>query len=186
MLKPEKPYDFKKELQQIHKKDRRDHTLKPALDEFVLKDGIQILLPDYDNEVVMTAAVDFTDYLRVSMGISAGITDKDTGAEQTIRIALNQDLGDASGYMGHRITVTEGGITLEGYDDRGVAQGFYLLEDLMNLRKAPYLKKETTQRKALFSPRITHSPIGPFEYTEEALSPIRVLMPCIFGSRGRM
>ena len=170
MLKPEKPYDFKKELKQIHKKDRRDHTLKPALDEFVLKDGIQILLPDYDNEVVMTAAVDFTDYLRVSMGISAGITDKDTGAEQTIRIALNQDLGDASGYMGHRITVTEGGITLEGYDDRGVAQGFYLLEDLMNLRKAPYLKKETLQRKALFSPRITHSPIGPFEYTEEALA----------------
>ena len=170
MLKPEKPYDFKKELKQIHKKDRRDHTLKPALDEFVLKDGIQILLPDYDNEVVMTAAVDFADYLRTSMKISARITDQSSGGAQVIRVTLNQDLGDASGYMGHRITVTESGITLEGYDDRGVAQGFYLLEDLMNLRKAPYLKKETLQRKALFSPRITHSPMGPFEYTEEALA----------------
>ena len=97
MLKPEKPYDFKKDLKQIHKKDRRDRALKPADDEFVLADGIQILLPDYDNEVIMTAAVDFTDYLRVSMGISSCIADKDTGAEQVIRVSLCQELGEASG-----------------------------------------------------------------------------------------
>ena len=170
MLKPEKPYDFKKELQQIHKKDRRDWKLQPAADEFVLENGVQILLPDYDNEVIMTAALDFADYLRTSMGLSSQITDRIANDAQVIRVSLCQELGDASGYMGHRITVTEGGITLEGYDDRGVAQGFYFLEDLMNLRKAPYLKKETLQRNALFSPRITHSPIGPFEYTEEALA----------------
>lgn len=170
MLRNEKPYDFKQELKQIHKKDRRDFTLQPLENELVVMDGIQILLPDYENEVIMTAALDFADYLRTSMGLSAGISDKDTGCKQNIRVSLCQELGDVSGYMGHQITVSDTDIILEGYDDRGAAQGFYLLEDMMNLRKGPFLKKETIQRKALFSPRITHSPIGPFEYTEEALS----------------
>ncbi|MBE5873712.1 MAG: hypothetical protein E7287_04805 [Lachnospiraceae bacterium] len=170
MLKMEKPYEFKQELRQIHKKDRRDYALRPTGDELVLRDGIQILLPDYENEVIMTAATDFMDYLRVSMQLSSGIGTNHDSCHQSIKVLLCQELGDASGYMGHRITVGDDGIILEGYDDRGVAQGFYMLEDLMNLRKAPFLKKETLQRKALFSPRITHSPMGPFEYTDEALS----------------
>lgn len=168
MRTPEKPYAFQDKLKQIHKKDRRDLSQCPTSEEFVIPNDITIYLPDSDCPVISTAASDFIDYLQTSMGISARITEENTGA--LLRVRLCQDLGDVSGYMGHRITVTDAGILLEGFDDRGVAQGFYLLEDLMNLRRAPFLKKEILQRKALFSPRITHSPIGPFEYTEEALA----------------
>ena len=170
MLKPEKPYAFKQELRQIHKPNRRDKTLSPSEDELVLTDGIRIVLPDYENEVIMTAAKDFADYLRTSMGIASQITNTVFTGGQNIYVALKQDLDEENGYMGHRLTVTDSDIYLDGFDDRGIAQGFYLMEDLMNLRKAPFLQKKTIQRKALFSPRSTHSPLGSFEYTEEALS----------------
>lgn len=170
MLKQEKSYAFKQELQQIHKRDRRDLSAIACEDEYVLPDELVIWLPEKTNEVISIAARDFVDYLQTSMHLTARVADQRESKKCHLRVALQQELGDASGYMGHRITVTDADILLEGYDDRGIAQGFYFLEDLMNLRRGPFLKKGVLQRKALFSPRITHSPLGAFEYTDEALS----------------
>ena len=43
-------------------------------------------------------------------------------------ISLNEDIEEASGYMGYRISVGDSVITVEGYDNKGIAQGLYFLE----------------------------------------------------------
>ena len=170
MLKKEKPYDFKKELLKVHKEQVRDDSLAPSEDELALIGPIVILLPQDADKVVVHAARDFEDYLFTSMKLSAIVTKEPIAWGMTIQVAYNREIGSASGYMGYSIRVNDDGILLEGYDSRGIAQGFYYLEDLMNLRKAPYLKKETIRRKALFSPRLAQSPLGMFAFTDEALA----------------
>ena len=166
----EKSYDFKLDLLKVHKKDVRKADLLPTGEEYEIKSGLTLLLPDFDeDEVILTAARDFIDYLFVSQGVSAMLS-REEATGDVLRISLNKDLGEASGYMGYRITVTDTGITLEGYDVRGVAQGLYSLEDRMNLRRAPYLKKGTVCRRAVFKSRRTNSPFGMLEYNDAALS----------------
>lgn len=166
----ERPYDFKKGLLEVHKKDVRDFSRKPQGDEFELSDGIRIVMPDIDNAVIMTAAKDFIDYLFVSMRVSAMLTCKDEKNAPAIRLSLSQELGEANGYMGYMIETDKNGISIKGYDDVGIAQALYFLEDLMNIRKAPYIKYGEERRKALFDLRITQSPFGMFEYPDEALA----------------
>lgn len=172
MLLKEKRYDFKKELLTVHKKDRRDYALLPNENELVIPNGFIVALPKACDKVVMTAAKDFQDYLFTSMGISAMLSYETHEKSPALTISLNQDIGEASGYMGYRVSVSDSGITLEGYDSRGVAQGLYFLEDLMNLRRAPYLEKKVTARKAMFTPRMVQSPFGMFEFSDECLSHI--------------
>ncbi|MBR5156849.1 MAG: hypothetical protein IKW59_03675 [Clostridia bacterium] len=166
----EKNYQFKIDLLSIHKKDRRDYSLTPTSDEYVIYDGIRLVVPENAGDVIMTAVRDFEDYLFVSMNIASMVTTKDKENEPAIHISLGKNLGKAEGYMGYRIKVEDSGITLEGFDERGVAQGLYYLEDLMNLRCAPFLKKETVERKALFENRYGHPPFGMFEYPDEAFA----------------
>lgn len=168
-MKKEQRYEFKKELLQVHKKDRRDFSLKPEKNEFIVPDGLAVVLPDGYDIVVETAAWDFADYMLKSMDQSAMVT-KNAPDTPCLKISYNKNLGEASGYMGYRIAVSDSGITLEGYDSEGIAQGLYFLEDLMNLRRAPFLEKKTTAKKALFSPRFAQSPFGMFEYNDECLS----------------
>ncbi|MBR1968951.1 MAG: hypothetical protein IKA17_01150 [Clostridia bacterium] len=168
MLKKENRYDFKKELLQIHKKNVRDHSLVPNENEFVIADNFYITVPRDADDVILTAVRDFNDYLWTSMNVSS--SPSYTASENCIKISLNQDIEDASGYMGYRITFYDNYITLEGYDNVGVAQGLYFLEDLMNLRKAPYLKKKTIKSKAIYEYRAAQSPLGMFEFTDECLA----------------
>ena len=167
----ENPYDFKKELLQVHKKNVRNYSIKPDADEFEISDGIRIVMSDNDDkDVIMTAARDFIDYLFVSMGVSAMLTKNCADDVPAIRLSLSQDIGEANGYMGYYITTDEKGISILGYDNVGVAQALYFLEDLMNIRKAPYIKYGEHRRKSLFDFRVTNSPFGMWEYNDQALA----------------
>ena len=166
----EKKYDFKLDLLQVHKRGIRRQDLTPKDTEYELKNGLTLVLPEYDeDDVILTAAKDFIDYLFVSQGVSAMLGREVAGTDCLV-ISLNQDLGEASGYMGYRLTTTAAGITLEGYDVRGVAQGLYALEDMMNLRRAPFVSHGVVARRALFRKRSTNSPFGMLEYNDAALS----------------
>lgn len=168
MLNKEKRYDFYKRLLPIHKPDRRNKALTPAPDEWEFPDGAVIRLPADADKVIRTAALDFIDYLLVSMNLSARLTfDQTTPAD--VVVSLSQDLGEANGYMGYRITA-DNGLTIEGFDNVGVAQGFYSLEDRMNVRRAPFLKIGTVARRSRFRSRSVHSPFGMFEYNEECFA----------------
>lgn len=170
MLKKENLYDFKKELLDVHKKNVRDKSITPGKDELVIKNATVIVLPQDADKVILHAARDFQEYLMESMNVSSMLSYENVENAVTISVSINKEICEASGYMGYSLDITEKGIKLEGYDNRGIAQGFYYLEDLMNIRKAPYLKKQTIRRKALFSPRFSQSPFGMFEYTDECLA----------------
>ena len=165
----EKRYDFKRELLKIHKTGLRDTSVIKSEDEFEFFDGIKIVIPEYYTPVIKNAVKDFSDFLFTSMNVCSIMVKTVKNAEKCLKITIKEDIEEASGYMGYRITVSDGGITLEGHDDRGVAQGLYFLEDLMSVKRAPILKKQVIKRKALFSPRFSQSPLGMFEWTDEAL-----------------
>lgn len=170
MQKTQNAYDFKRELLSVHAQNRRDFSLQPPKDAFVFQDGVRIVLRDRNDIVALTAARDFIDYLFVSMHISAMLADTPDEKAQNVFLALGEGLGEADGYMGYRITVEENAVYVICHDSRGIAQGLYYLEDVMNAQKAPYLNRGETARKALFSPRITQSPFGMYEYPDEAFA----------------
>ena len=166
MLKEQNNYDFKTELLLVHQKDIRDNSIIAKEDEFEFVDGVKFFTTESDNKVIMTALRDFEDYLFTSHGVGSLITKNPKNA--TVTVKLGKDLGEADGYMGYRITTNKEGVLIEGYDDRGIAQGLYYLEDLMNIKKAPIIKCGVVARKALFAPRITQSPFGMYEWCDEA------------------
>lgn len=166
----ENRYEFKKLLLEVHKKNIRDYSIKNDGSQFEFTDNTAIILPQLEDAVILNAVRDFEDYLFTSMNVSVLVVKGKTDRANVVKIMLNQDLGGASGYMGYRITVEKSQVLIEGYDNRGVAQALYFLEDLMNISKAPYLRVQTISRKAVFERRISQSPFGMFEWPDQAFS----------------
>jgi len=166
----ERNYDFCKRLLEVHKKDRRNKSLTPDADEFVFTSPVRILMPEDAGEITVTAAKDFADYLFTSMNVTAFV-DYDDGSDvpNTVRLKLSNDLGKANERRGHRITAGEN-VVVEGYDEPGIMQGLYYLEDVMNLREAPFLKKGTETRRIMFAPRTVLSGYSANEYPDDYLN----------------
>jgi len=169
MRKAEKNYEFRKKLIEIHKKDLHDTTVLKKENEIEITDGFIVDVSCAESDVVLTAAKDFADYMLISMNVSVMISKKKTEKKNRILVNIIGDsveLGMANGYMGYKLCVGEENITIKAYDDRGVAQAFYHLEDLMSLRRAPLLTKGEKERKAMFSPRMVHSGYGLDEFPD--------------------
>ncbi|MDX9980863.1 MAG: hypothetical protein RBU25_12635, partial [Lentisphaeria bacterium] len=60
----------------------------------------------------------------------------------------------------YRLVVKRDAIVVCGRDERGAGQGCYYLEDLMNLREAPFLQLGDEARAPVFQPRMIHSGWG--------------------------
>ncbi|MBE6931168.1 MAG: hypothetical protein E7463_12915 [Ruminococcaceae bacterium] len=166
----ERNYDFCKRLLEVHKRNRRDRSLTPGADEFSFISPVRILMPPDAGEIIETAAKDFADYLFRSMNVTAYVDyDDGTDAPNTVRLALSDKLGKANERRGHRITVGSN-LTVEGFDEAGVAQGLYYCEDVMNLREAPFLKKGSETRRVMFHPRTVQSGYGGNEYPDDYLA----------------
>lgn len=175
MRTSEKNYEFRKKLLQIHEKDVRNANFVQNENEFAFEDGAVIYLQN-NTDVVLTAAKDFTDYLYTSMNVSAMISEKDTFKDKcvvSIRLKYEgENLEEADGYMGYSITVNAEKIEIVAFDERGAAQALYYLEDVMNLRKAPFIEFGNIKKKALFSPRMIHSGYGIDEFPDAHLAQI--------------
>ena len=166
MLNKENRYDFFARLLPIHRPDRRNKALTPAANEWAFPNITVIRLPENADKVVRTAALDFVDYLITSMNVSACLTFEQTGFAH-VNVSIDSDV---PGPIGYRITTSADGVTLVGSDPRGTAQGFYSLEDRMNLRCAPFLEHGTVTRRSRFRSRSAHSPFGMFEYNDECFA----------------
>jgi len=166
----ENNYEFCKRLLEVHKKDRRDFSLLPEENEFAFQKNVKIYIPENAGEVLLTAAKDFEDYLFTSMKLSASI-DYDDGEkkENSVYLYVNSDIGKASERRGHRVSVTKDFVVIEGFDECGVAQGLYYLEDVMNLRFAPFLPIKTEERRIMFK-RNVMSGYSMNEYPDAYLS----------------
>ena len=167
----EKRYDFKRDLLCVHKNYRRDFSKKKNDGEIELYDGVAIILPKDADKLTENAARDFSEYLYTSMKIGSMITANDGKYAQKIIISVSSDIDEAAfGPMGYCIDVTDSYISVVGCESEGVAQGLYFLEDLMNIRKAPFLPRKKIARHSIFETRTSQSPFGMFEWTNEALS----------------
>ena len=146
-LVAEEPYQFRERLECVHEKGRRDAAAVCAADEFELKDGFEIAVPMAASDFVYRVARDFEDYLSVSMGVSARVT-RGRGM-----LEVDEQLPDRQ----YEIRVDDAGFRVLAHDERAIAQAFYHLEDLMNLRCGPFLKKGAETRTPRFAVRMTHS-----------------------------
>ena len=126
---------------------------------------------------------DFAAYLKTAFGIRIKLV----GEKGDVAARIDPDaLTQCKGYMGRKTTVTAKGVEIAAFDERGIAQAFYALEDRMNIRKAPFLEQGATEQMPAFSPRMIHSGVGLDYYPDEfdprfGTSP-RVLMERNFQS----
>ena len=168
----EEAYSFRKRLECVHEKDRRDPAVTCAANELEVKDGFSIVLPKGTSDFTYRVGRDFEDYLAVSMGVcgrvevSKGEKLKDRSGGQQLIASLDSGLSDRQ----YRIEVGANGVSVSGRDERALAQAFYRLEDRMNLRCGPFLKKGVETRTPRFAVRMTHSGYGNDIFPDEHLS----------------
>ena len=154
-LMAEEPYAFRQRLETVHESGMRDVSLRPSAGEFAFSDGAAVAIPLSSGEVLRTAARDFVDYLLVSQETSARLA-VGGQAPRGIEVSLDGSLADRQ----YKVEVAASGVKVSARDERAAAQALYHLEDLMNLRRAPFLKVGSETRRSLFSPRMTHSGWG--------------------------
>lgn len=179
-LKIEKNYDFRKRMDIVHKPRSRNHELEPRHDEVALCDGWQIVIAKNCSAVILHAAKDLQDYFSVSMDISVSLLrrppEKLPLLKKCIVLCEKKDLPELGTGLNLakscRIKVSKEQIIVCGFDDRGTAQGSYFLEDMMNLREAPFIKIGETLRQPLFSPRMVHSGWGLDQFPDSHLNSI--------------
>ena len=163
----EEHYAFRQRLETVHEKGIRDKSLAKLTDEFAFRDGAVVSVPGSAGEVLLVAARDFADYMLASQETSVRVAEG-AAADCGVSIALDAALADRQ----HLVDVSAKGVKIRAKDERAAAQALYHLEDLMNLRRAPYLKFGAEKRRALFSPRMTHSGWGVDMFPEGHLAQI--------------
>jgi hypothetical protein len=168
MLKREERYDFRKRMCAMHKRILRDKSVQPKSDEFSLDKEISIYLAE-ESVVASLAAKDFCAYLKTAFGIHAKMASASEGADIVAKIERG-NLGLGEGYMGFKLVASGEGIEILGYDERGIAQGFYAIEEELNAKGQPYLNFGAREKRPAFSPRMIHSGYGLDQYPDEYLS----------------
>jgi len=169
-VKNENAYDFRKRLLTVHESGVRDHNRKASTDEFQLPEEVLISISPVAEEVLQIAAEDFSDFLEVSMDISAKVVTEDKG---TVKVAIAEengiDLKEFAVYRGFMIKTTSEGICVYGHDARGAAQALFYIEDIMCFKKAPVFPTGVIFKKPAFSPQIVHSGYGENIYPDAYL-----------------
>ncbi len=152
----ENKYNFRQRLEQVHTPNRRAPEATPRPDEVAITCEWCIAIEDQPVPKLMDAAKDLADYFQVSMGVTLPVTVISDGTIPPRAIYLTTGFdGKKRGFM---LDCTPDRITVNGADVNGTAQGCYYLEDVMNLREAPFLPQCNGLRKEpLFSPRMVHS-----------------------------
>ncbi|MEF3308877.1 hypothetical protein PV433_08150 [Paenibacillus sp. GYB004] len=166
----EKQYEFRRRLEEVHKPNRRDPDARPGEDELEIDGSWQIVIPSSASPQLLHVAKDLQDYFFTSMGVSVllrrveRIEEVASTGKQVIVLAAKAELPG----VGHALTKTRSyrivaereRIVVCGNEDRGTGQGSYFLEDVMNLREAPFVRCQDLTREPLFSPRMIHSGWG--------------------------
>jgi len=162
VLPVEPPDAFKAELTCVHRPQLRDEALCPGADEFAFSDGVTICAAS-TNALVRRAAADFADYLKVSMGVAAAV-----GEKGNVVVTLDAALAPRS----CEIAVTRSGVGVRAADGRAAMQALFHLEDLMNLRRAPFIKVGTERRREKYETRMVHSGFGSDDFPDGYLGQV--------------
>ena len=170
----ERNFEFRRLLNQVHRPGRRDPNRRPAAGEVVIDDGWCIAVAPDAGEYLVGVARDLEDYLFCSQGVSVRVVRAPRAAEEarTIRLTCGDGAPELSRPRSYRLIVKADSVVVCGFDERGIAQGCYWLEDLMNLREAPYLERQDVVREPVFSPRMVHSGWGIDQFPDPHLHAI--------------
>ncbi len=159
LLNAETPYAFRQRLVTIHRQDRRDFSQKVEEGEFEFQNGAQIVVPADAPALVRRAAEDFCDYLLVSMDVNTSVRSTAEEPRPGLSAAVELTLSAAE-KQGYSVETGADGVRIVATDDRMAAQAFYHLEDMMNLRRGPFLKHGKERRSPYFNHRLTFSGYG--------------------------
>lgn len=175
----ERQYQFRERLNQVHRPDRRDSAVTAGTGRTMVGAGWRIVVGRDASAVTMQAANDFQDYLQTSMHVPVSVERVPSvlglaEADQVIVLGTHADLPDfgaaLSAPRSFRLQVDPGRIVVCGADERGVAQGCFHLEELMNLAEAPVVDCGVQTRAPLFSPRMVHSGWGMDQFPDAYLN----------------
>ena len=165
----EEAFDFRKRLLQVHKRNRKNPEAYSKTSGRVVDGSWEILYPRNAGRVVQYAARDLRDYFDESMDVHLRVLPVDMIAEaisdpagKIILATVSDDASyapDTEKPSSYRLVVGDG-IIVCGIDGKGVAQGCYFIEDLMNLNEGPVIELRDVTRSPVFSPRMTHSGYG--------------------------
>ncbi len=163
----EGPYDFRRRLACIHEPNIRDWSLVCATGELEVACGAMIDIGANPSPLLRHAATDFCDYLAQSMGVNASVSTPDAAVklEPQVRVSLDASLAPRA----YAVDVTSKCVAIRAADDRAAAQALYHLEDRMNLRRGPFLKYGSENRRPRFSPRMSHSGWGCDQFPDSHL-----------------
>ncbi len=162
----EAPYAFRQRLVTVHRHDRRDWSETAKPDEFAFVHGARIAVEDGAPELARRAAEDFREYLLISMGVNASVGG--IGAEGGVSLKLV----NGAEREGYTVDTDAKGVRIVASDARMAAQAFYHLEDLMNLRRGPFLAFGKERRAPIFKHRLTFSGYGNDIFPDEHLNQI--------------
>lgn len=155
MLIREKNYEFRKRIDIVHRPGINNSAIPAEADEITI-DSSWAVSYSVNNEAVKETANDLADYFAVSMGIPVNPV---CGRDKKC-ILLNLDETCSIGKGAFELTVTDDLVTVTASESGGIRRGGIYIEDLLNMREAPILKKGSCMREKLISPRIVHSGWG--------------------------
>ncbi len=172
-LLKEHNYQFRRELEKIHKPNRRDDSVVCGENEIEIGDGWSILVEENCSNVIMNVAKDLQDYLLTSMNVSVLLKvkkDLSKRLESSSKIiALMENKQGLTKKNSYRLCCGDDKVIISGFDPLGTAHGSYHLEDLMNLKEAPILPCQDVVRAPAFAPRMVHSGWGMDQYPDSQL-----------------
>jgi len=157
----ENNYQFRQDLLQVHRPNRRMTWTTANEDEVEITKNWKISIPKIHDTLLFHAAKDLEDYFSVSMNVDLNI-EIDSQKENIIQYQIDTNLGENK----YKLVVESNHILLIGSDSKTAARAGYLLEDLMNLKEGPFVQLQDTTREYLYSPRMVHSGYGLDQFPE--------------------
>lgn len=155
MLKKENNYEFRRRIDIVHTPGINDSDVPQAADEICIDDSWSITCPRCSSDAVIETVKDLADYFQVSMAV-----DIHTAYDRSEGIILNLDPAAGLEKGAFELNVSDDNVTITASTAGGIRRGGVYLEDLLNLRGAPMLKKGRVIWKKLITPRIIHSGWG--------------------------
>lgn len=178
-MREEKNYDFLYRVREIHQADRRDPEVLPGPEDAVLDASWRIVVPRTAGRKTLRAALDLQEYLEVSMDVPLRLerTEQTEKAPRTIlfigkenyRATLCAVPEKAGAYV---LEIDRESVLVCGADENALLYAAVRLEDLMNLREAPFLAPCAVLREDLTRLRSIHSGCGIDDYPDWQLNAI--------------
>ena len=161
-------YAFRARMAELHPRRLIENAKPPAADEMSVDKTWSIVVEDADENGVMNhAADDLRDYFHKSMNVRLG-----KGTRNSIVLAVDSALEPLQSKVSAAERDGAKTIRITGVDAREVYQGCCRLEDLMNRRGMPAVKKGEKTFTRMFSPRMTHSGWEIEKYPDEYMDQI--------------